>query len=251
MGEWIPRDQAKPVTYFEQFVAAKRADVEMLRGAAEQAADPGRKAGLVGMLPQRANDIAIALYSGGAPPSECKRWLGEAVDARKQIAALNDFRFDEYGLANEDLRTFSGACLIDRQMEIVQAQRKSTFDTNPVPGLLDLIELYCEVLAGEPAVHEVNERSLKRVAPDWLTLPPLFQSVAARDKRLFAERLETYLSTTWERYAKVVRRAIKNPAPVYFGTWNLVSAALCKVMGHVPELSKKVRGYVPDELIGG
>jgi hypothetical protein len=245
-----PRDPAKPVEYYEQFVAAKRSDMEFLREASDQATDPRRKAGLIATFPQKANDIAIALYSEGAIVSECKRWLGTAVDARKQIAELRSFRFEEYGLANEDLRTFSGACLVDRQAEMVEMQRNSTFETNPVPGLIDLIEQYCGVLAGEHVLRKVDERSLKKVAPQWLTLPPLFQSVAERDHRLFAERLETYLSTTWERYAKVVKRAINDPAPIYFGTWNLVSAALCKIMNSVPELSSKTRGYVPVELLG-
>ena len=244
-----PRDTAKPVEHYERVIERHKAERETLQQAIERTADPQRRAKLLNTFPQKANDMALAAYSAGKPIAECKRWLGEAVDARLRIAELSGYRFPEYGFAHEDWRTFSGAYLIGRHAELVAAHRKTVFETQPVPGLLDLMEQYCEVLLHEPLARQADERSLKPVAPDWLTLPPLFQAVAARDQARFAATLETYLSTTWELYAVGLKRAIKQPGPFYFGVWNLLSAALAKIMGGVPNLSAKSRAYVPTELI--
>lgn len=253
MTEQAVRDPAKTAEYYARYAAEKGAEFESVRRMAADPANTARRAGLVALLPQKAKDLALAAYSSGAPVGECLRWLGEAVDARLQLAELHDYRFPEYGHAHQDFGTFSGALLLGREAEVVGMQRRCTFaDADPVPrSLVDLMEQYCEVLAGEPVTRQVDEKSLKKVAPDWLTLPPLFQAVAARDEAQFAEKLEAYLSVSWEAYAKGLRRAAKNPALVYFGTWDLLSAALCRIMGRVPELSKKTRGFVPAELVSG
>ena len=244
------RDPAKSIEHYRKLAESKQSEIEFLLDAADRATDAKRKAGLAATLPRLSNTAALALYSAGAPISECRQWLGKAVDARRKYAELNEFRLEEYGLANEDLTTFSGACLIDRHAEMVKMHRRTKVDTNPVPGLPDLIEQYCQVLMAEPLSRKVDEGSLKKVAPDWLTLPPLFQAAADRDTRRFAQTLDSYLSTSWEPYAKGIRRSVKNPALIYAGTWNLFSAALCKIMGGVPDLSKKNLSYVPVDLIG-
>jgi hypothetical protein len=249
MADRKERDPAKTVEDYRKLIEAKQSEMEFLRKHFDQATDSKRKAGLIATFPQIANDIALASYSSGAVIAECKRWFGVAVDARKEWAELLGFQFEDYGLAFEDLRTFSGALLIGRQAEVVELHRKATYQSNESPGLIDLIHQYCEVLMGAPLSHPADERSLKKVAPDWLTLPPLFQAVADRNQNLFAERLEAYLVNSWDRYAKGMKRAAKNPSPIYFGSWDLLSAALCQIMGNVPELSKKTRGYVPAEFI--
>lgn len=242
------RDASKSAQEYQQFIDAKRAEIELLSKTAE--ANPARKAGLLQTFPQKCNDIALALYSAGQPVSECRRALSEAVDWRLRFLEASGYRLEEYGLANEDLRTFSGAYLLDRQREMVEAHQRTKFDTNPVPGLIDLMEMYGALLLGESLEKKkVDEKSLKKVAADWLTLIPLFQSVARRDQGDFAAKLENYLASSWDKYAAGLKRAAKNPSPIYFGTWNLLSAALSKAMGSVPELSKKTRPYLPLELV--
>jgi hypothetical protein len=147
------------------------------------------------------------------------------------------------------LRTLSGAYLIGRHAELIEVHRKCTFDTDPVPGLLDITEQYCQVLLAEKLTRQVDEKSLKEAGPDLLALPPIFRAISRRDRQAFAEALEEYLAKRWEKYAKGLRRAIKNPAPIYFGTWNLFSAAVCKIVGVVPPLSKKAQSYVPVDLL--
>jgi hypothetical protein len=249
MADRKERDPAKTVEDYQQFIKSKQSEMEFLRKHFDQATDPKRKAGLIATFPQIANNIALALYSSGAEIAECKRWFGVAVDTRREWAELMGFEFEDYGLAFEDMETFSGALLIGRQAEVVELHRKARYQSNRTPSLINLIDQYCDVLMGTPISHTVDERSLKKVAPDWLTLPPLFQAVADRDQKLFAEGLEAYLVKSWERHAKEIKRAAKDQEPTYVGAWNLLSAALRQIMGNVPELSKKTRGYVPAELI--
>src|SRR5262245_5904610 len=107
MADRQQRDPAKPVEHYHQFIKDKQSEMEFLRKHFDQATDPQRKAGLIATFSQTANDIALACYSAGADLDECRRWFGVAVDARKEQAELLGFKFEEYGMAFEDLRTFS------------------------------------------------------------------------------------------------------------------------------------------------
>jgi hypothetical protein len=101
------------------------------------------------------------------------------------------------------------------------------------------------LFSGEPVTQNKAEiDDLKKNGKDLVTLAPLFKAVSDRDVTAFARALDEFLTVSWAKQVKGTERL-----PQYSGKWSVLSAAVCQLMGGVPELSEKTRMYIPVEFV--
>jgi hypothetical protein len=244
MSQVEPRDPAKPVSYYREFIEQQEA---LIRNALEKDAPI-----LFFNVSNYCFRIAVAAYSAGDPVPQCLHWFGETASFRvRAIAEGRGYKFVGYGTIEDYLELYAGAFLAAKARELIRAFRRSAFERPPAAAQTSLMNQFCAVLEGELAVEcPIEEEGLKQHNPQWALLPPLFRSAAGRDLRSFGPALEQYLAKSWapsvERWAK---SALKSKTSEYCGKWCLLSAALCKIAGDVPAISQKTRKYIPDELV--
>jgi hypothetical protein len=196
--------------------------------------------------------IARALYSAGEPVAVCKPWLDEAAKDYLRFVEGKAYKFDAIGNIEEwYLERFPAAFLVGRAPEVVHAFRRCTFDKPLAPWEKCLLHRLCAVLVGEPVVLEPKEVvDLQKRVKIWVSLPRLFQAVSDKDRSTFADALEEYLVKARgpgsDKSAKVAQ---KRTNPEYAGKWCFLAAAMCQIMGEVPEISKKAQSYIPVDLL--
>jgi hypothetical protein len=197
--------------------------------------------------------IASALYSGGAPAAECFRRIDEVATYEvRYIAEGRKYTFDGVGpFVNRFLERFPAAHLVGRAGELVAAHRRCTFSNPPVPWEEVLLTPLCAVLTGEPVDTDPSDAATAgRVARYLGPIPRLCQAVGDRDATAFATALDEFLRDGWGPYIeRCAKTALKAKPHEYFGKWSYLSAALCRIMGGVPELPAKALKYVPVELV--
>ena len=109
----------------------------------------------------------------------------------------------------------------------------------------------CNVLAGDPVEFGVGvEREIRKRVKPFAAIPRLCRTAAERDRVAFASTLDEYLTSNWgplvERRTKIT---LKEKPCDYSGKWSFLAAALCRIMGGVPDLTPRALRYIPIELV--
>lgn len=189
--------------------------------------------------------IASALYSAGETPSASRRALAQAVDYRLKFFEVSGYRLRGYGTLPMDLEVFGGAAIIGRVEELVQAFRRCEFDAPPQPPIAALMKQFCAMWMGEDTTLKPGEAAaLKKLAKDWVLLPPAFEAVARKNEDAFGMALAEHLTKAW---AKTVRALAREEN--YDGRWSMLAGGLCQRIGRVPEMPPAAAQYVPDEIL--
>ena len=199
-------------------------------------------------------EIAAAMYSAGAPVPDCRRRLDEmATYDFRYIAEGRKYTFVGIGeVTNRFLERFPAAHLVGRGGELVAAHRRCAFEQPPPPWEATLVDPVCAALAGDPVdVTADAEATIREAVKYYAVVPRLCKTVADRDAAAFASTLEEYLSDGWgpliEKRTKIV---LKEKPHDYSGKWSFLAAALCRIMGGIPTISKKTEKYIPFDLVG-
>jgi hypothetical protein len=171
----------------------------------------------------------------------------------RYIAEGRKYKFGGIGeIDNRFLERFPAAQLVDRADELVAAHRRCTFECAPMPWEEALVTPVCAALAGDPVeVPSGAEATIRKAVKYYAVVPRLCKTVADRDAAAFASTLEEYLSDGWgpliEKRTKIV---LKEKPHDYSGKWSFLAAALCRIMGGIPTISKKTEKYIPFDLVG-
>lgn len=231
------RDSVKTADFFKGVISETKAAI-----------DSEVKTGLATVMlpvPRRCRQIALAHYSANDAIPECVRWFGKATTYKIEYFEKMNYRLGGYGDLMDNLEMLSAASLAGRGAELVDAYRRCQLQSVPVPRARGLINQAFAVFKDEPVRQEKAEMDdLKKNGKDLATLAPLFKAVSDRDATSFAKALDDFLSISWARQVKGIERF-----PQYSGKWSILSAAVCKLLGGVPELSGKTGVYIPAELV--
>jgi hypothetical protein len=192
------------------------------------------------------------LYSAGVSVVECLQWCGEAATyQRRFLAEGKQFKLVSPGNIDDYLELYSAAFLSNQSDDLIAALKKCEYTGQIIPGTMRLLEQFCDLLQGrEVQIDQGQSTELESIKKDWVCLPVLFSTVSRKDISAAAPALDDYLANSWgppiEKWAK---NAIKSSKAEYCGKWSMFSAAACKILGSVPELSKKASAYVPADLV--
>jgi len=237
-----PRDPARSTDNYLAYVARMEKHVDLLM----QSGNPA-----VSVV---AGDYCVrmgrAVYSAGAPASECRRYLKRSADHQLRYFAegagprLSDLRqCDDY------LEEFCAAYLAGSANEVLSAfEHVKPAHMQPWERVL-LGALQC-VLQGRAVIMNEQDVAITEKTKEFAPLPGLFDAIGQRDQAAFAAALETYALKIWGPPAEsVARKALGEAGANYTGKWSFFCAAMCAVMGGVPRLSKKALQYVPVDLL--
>jgi hypothetical protein len=232
------RDLVKPPGFFDKVIAGTRASVE-----------DEVKTGIAAVMTPVPNEclrIAMAHYSAGDGIPECQHWLGQAVDYRMEIFKKRDYQLGGWGALIENLETLAAASLVGRGPELVDAYRRCQLQHQPVPRIHGLMDQAFAVFKAEPVEQVKAEMDdLRKNGKELATLAPLFKAVADRSAAGFEKALTAFVLECWTKEVKGSERDAE-----YSGKWSILAAAVSKIMGGVPKLSKEALPYVPVELAG-
>jgi hypothetical protein len=238
----MPRDPAKPASYYLK--TARLYDREIL-GAIKL-----NSSAVLQFIADRHLRVARALYSAGAAISDCQVHLAAASDyfikflsesLKRPIAGIPD--------TESYVENISAAYLTGSVRPCVQAFRAARIQNVPRwQGAV--LSLVAAVLKGDDELPE--DFDVQGAPAEWAPrFTDMFVAALRRDHRAFPNALETYIRQYWAPSAdRAARGDLKARPPCYVGRWAFHTAALCKLMGGVPPLSKKVLQYVPAELVG-
>jgi hypothetical protein len=239
-----PRDPAKPIEYFQAFVAREQEGIcDCIKY--------NNPAILFTAAPACVR-IGLALYSAGAGVSECLRWFSEAAAYQHRfITEGRKFRFGGAGTIDSYLALYSAAFLAGHSDELIADLKQCTYTETPHPATTRLIAQFCDLLQGRPVETNAAEiAELNSLWKPWAFLPTFFSAVSTKDPAKAAPALDDYLTRIWgpptEKWAK---KALKSPTPEYFGKWALLAAAACRIPRAVPDLSAEAKTYLPVDLV--
>jgi hypothetical protein len=190
--------------------------------------------------------VALALYSAGAPVAECLRELAAAADFFSRHLAAS-VRRPLSGIANMPsyMEGLSAAQLTGSLGRRAGALEQARFLEISV-WQAESLSLICAAY-GHPISLSHNGK-VEQAAPGFgKHFQALFTTVVRRKRDAFGNALERYLREEWAPIFGAGTEANLRSGS-YVGQWALFSAALCKVMGFVPELAPDVRQFVPAEL---
>lgn len=238
-----PRDGARPTEHYHAFVAREQEAMSAYTSYDNPA--------LFGSVAPKCVRIGLGLYSAGSPVSECVEWFGRAATYQHRFMAEGAKFSPRSAIIDEYLEIYSAAFLAGKSGELVEALKKSTYGVGADPAMVRLLDQFCDLLQDRPVeTSAAQAEELASLHKPWAYLPPLFSAASTGDAGAAASALDDYLLRYWgpqmEREAK---RALKSPQPEYWGRWSLFSAACCRMLGHVPEVSKKAGTYIPVELV--
>ena len=239
-----PRDSAKPSEYYQAFILKEQEGIAAYTGH--------NNAVLFGSVAPKCIRIVRAAYSCGAEPGYCREWLQQAATYHHRFMVEGKkFAFGGPGNIDDYLELYSGALLVDQGGALAQARRQCTYTETPHPVVTRLISQFLDLLEGQK-VHVGDGESAESAAvkKEWGALPALFKAVSDKDVPAASSALERYLADAWappmEKWAKT---ALKAAQPEYTGKWSFFSAAVCRLLGTMPELGPKGKLYVPVDLI--
>lgn len=194
--------------------------------------------------------IARATYSAGKSAKECKNHLESS--AKYQLRFFRETlagKMNGIGDFERYLEWFAASDLTGNAQQVVNAFRSlSVSGTRPWQD--SLIKQLGAVFSGEPVVWAKKQSEEVRAVKEYAALPSLFQAVSDGNVNELGTALEAFLTTSWGPLAD--RRAkgdLKLPYPAYAGKWSFFSAAICRRIGQVPQLSKKAKEYVPADVL--
>lgn len=240
-----PRDPARPTTYYASVVGLS---TEAIRAYTSH----GNPALFMSVVPHFLR-IASARYSAGAPVADCLSALGDAAQHQLRfIVEGRQYRFAGRGGIDNYLELYSAAHLAGCSATLIAALRQCVYaEPERQTWLPRLIEQFCDVLLGLPVETDADQLSvLARVDPRVAVLPRLFVAVSHRDVPAASAALDDYLAQHWgPPVEKQAKRDLKSAQPVYCGKWCFLSAAMCRVLGVVPDLSPLARRYAPLDLL--
>ena len=237
------RDQTKPADYYRAFIAREL--------EAMQAYTSYNNPALFRSVAPKCVRIGLALYSAGADVSECFEWFGKAADYQTRfIAEGTKFSPEGRGSIDDYLEIYSAAFLAGRSKELLAALQRCTYTEPGHPVIVRLLDQFITLLRGGRVEASTAEAADAAAAKkEWGSLPALFDAASDHDIEAAGPALDAYLVKSWspmiEREAK---RALKSPTPDYWGKWSLLSAAVCRIVGGVANVSKKASSYIPSEL---
>jgi hypothetical protein len=237
------RDPAKPRDYYAQLVKDAEAEI----GQYTKFNNPA----LLGFACPACIRIGKTLYSQGDSVSACLHWCEQAVSYHMRfVVEGRKYQFNGYGVIDQDLELYSAGYLVGRAPEMLECFQRTTFKEPIQPVQKALLDQLFSTLTSRPLSELPLElKTMTGPNEEWATLPPLFKAIADKNEPAFALALQDYLMASWspavEKWAK---RALKSARPEYFGKWNLFAAAVCKIMGSVPQLPKKLKQYLPVDL---
>lgn len=240
-----PRDPAKPTAYYHAFVAREQQEIL----AYTQYDNPV----LFTSVAPKCVRIGLALYSAGAEVAESVRWFGDAATyQRRFLSEGKKFQFAGPGTIDDYLALYCAAFLAGKSDDLIAALKQCTYTETTHPAKIRLLAQFCDFLQARPVKSNASEvAELRSLWEPWAFLPVLFSAVSMKDTVKAAIALEDYLANIWgpptEKWAKKV---LKSPNPEYHGKWAILSAAACKILGTVPDLSTKAKLYIPVDLIG-
>ncbi len=230
----ILRDRNRPLSHYMKMVSKEEKDVKRAISM-----------DLFEVVPVRCIRIGLALYCMGENVDKSFHWFTQAVANKLLDMKHRDFHFEGYPLKIHDLEIFSAGHLVGKADELIDAFRRCDYDQEPVPRIKGIMDQYTAMLKKEPIRQKrLQIEDLKKFGQGLVTLPPLFKSVAKQQQKSFSQALGDYLSKYW---AKEVRSVDRDDD--YIGKWSLLSAAVCQMMGIIPELPEKTKMYIPIDLV--
>jgi hypothetical protein len=236
------RDPAKPIEHYQASIALLELRIQS-----------ALKSGAPVMFRSIADyylRICRAAYSAGYDVTESMTYLAEA--AKFQIRFFTEaIKPKLLGLdqIEEYLEGFSGAYLVGQAVPVIDAFERVKPDNLTLweKGIMDQ---FCSVLTGKAIVQRKEENDLIKKMKEYANLPALFKSISDRDSVTFAQALDGFLMTSWGPSAdRAAKHDLKSEHPIYTGKWSIFSAAMCRIIACVPDLSKKAAQYVPIELV--
>lgn len=234
------RDPAKPASHFSKVAGLYRQQITAAMTLNSHA--------VLGHIADTHVRAARALYSAGAPVAECLVQLAGAASFFTQDMAASRTH-PHPGLPNIEffIESLGAACLCDDIVSCTQAFRTANIQNVPA-WQQSVLALVVTVFEGKTTLPQGFD--LQGAPSEWAPLfTDMFLVVMRKDHAAFPEALEAYFRERWGPSAdRVARRDIAAKPSPYVGKWAFHSAALCKLMGGVPPLSKKVLQYVPAEL---
>lgn len=241
-AHWKPRDSAKPASYYSN-----------LARQLESAAKAGLKLKSTAVLRSVADKYrfaAYALYSGGAPVAECEAKLAEAARCFDQYLASSTENRPLLGIPDiaSYVENISAGCLTGTGPAGARTLRRARIE-NVRAWQEAVLSLLAAVFGGgEDSTGTFDMTGAPaEYGPHFVDLLGV---VAARNRGAFADKLEKYLTEEWApRAERAARGDLNSVPPRYVGKFALISAALCQIMGGVPELSPKALIYVPSDLV--
>jgi hypothetical protein len=239
-----PRDSAKTFEYYQEAIQLHKQQAENAMAKNNRLLFPA--------ISRYCTRLARASYSAGLPVAECLDWLARA--AEYELRYMKESPEPEWAPQNEldDVTEhYAAAYLTGRSNEVVKTffatkmGKMSTWETS-------FMNMVSAVFAAKPTDMGAAElKALAKNEKSLAALPGLLKSVSARDEESFPAAFELYLSNGWGPSADAAaRKDLKSKYAIYMGKWCFLSAALCRMMGGVPKLSKKAVQYVPLELVG-
>lgn len=235
------RDAAKPASHYTKLAGLYEKEI------AHSIAMKSRQ--LTRFIADRELRVVRALYSGGAPLSECLTHLTAAGDHFTQF--LTDSRGEAIeGIPDVEsfIENMSAVFLCGAGSACERAFRAAQID-NVRPWQSSVLSLVAAVLDGKTSIpHPLD---LQGTPKDWAPLfTDMFQTVLRRDHDAFPAALKAYFAKSWGPSAdRAARGDLKAKPCCYVGKWAFHAAALCKLMGGAPPLSQKLLQYVPVELV--
>jgi hypothetical protein len=236
------RDPAKPPEYYLAYISRMEKTLDL----ALQSGNPA----MFTVAADYCLRMARAAYSAGSPLSECMTYLMRGTEFQ--------FRYFDEGVGSnlsnlrqidEYLEAFSAAYLVGAAERVIAAfeRVKPTSLRIWERALMGALEA---VLLGRAIPADEEGFAAAAKMKEFSTLPALFNAVERRDKTAFAESLEAFATKTWGPPAdRVAKNSLKQTYPDYSGKWSFFCAAMCRVMGGVPAVSKKALQYIPVELV--
>lgn len=240
-----PRDPVRAAPYYESVV-------QLSQDAIHAYTSHGNPALFMSVVPHFLR-IASARYSAGAPISACRQALDEAVEHQERfIVEGRKYQFAGRGGIDNYLELYSAAHLVGRSSSLITVLRQCVYaEPERQTWLPRLIQQFGDALLGLTVETDAAQQAeLAKVDPRIAVLPGLFAAVSHHDVAAATVALERYLVQYWgPPIEKQAKRDLKSVQPVYCGKWCFLSAAMCRVLGTVPDLSLLARRYVPVDLL--